>query len=125
VRNFRGGFVQAEDLYKKTLSFDAGNPDALQQYSLMLSFLGRLKDSLSMRLRLQAQEPLVPVYNATTGAILWENERNDEAIANLKAVPPTYLPRVFLAQVYASTGRYKEAADALREIPSGAFPRQR
>jgi hypothetical protein len=74
-----------------------------------------------MRSRLQAQEPFVPVFNQVTADILWENRRNDEAAAILKTLPPTLLPRFYLAQVYASMGRYGEAADALREIPSGAF----
>ena len=118
ARDYRGGFVQAEDLYKQALSLDPRNPDAFHHYSLMLGNLGRLKDALPLRLRLQAQEPFVPVYNFTTATALWENGRNDEAIAILKAVPPSVLPRIFLAQVYASVARYSEAADVLRQIPS-------
>ena len=121
ARNFRGQFVQAEDLYKQALSLDPGNPDALHQYGLMLATVGRSKDSLPMRLRLQAQEPLVPIFNQVTAVVLWVNGRNDEAIAILKASSPTFVPRLSLAQVYASMGRYSEAADALREIPSGLF----
>ena len=74
-----------------------------------------------MRLRLQALEPLVPIYNQVTASILSLNGRNDEAIAILKALPPTGGPRLYLADIYASMGRYSEAADALREIPSGLF----
>lgn len=123
ARHFRGKFVQAEDFYKQALSRDPGNPDALHQYGYMLACVGRSKDSLAIRLRLQAQEPLVPVFNWTTAAVLWENGRNDQAIAILSASAslPTYLPRYYLAQVYASMGRYNEAAESLREIPSGFF----
>jgi TolB-like protein len=120
ARMYRSGFVQAEDLYKQALSLDPGNPEALGAYSIMLAGVGRLKDSLAMRLRLQAQEPFVPVFNRVTARILWENGRNDEAIAILKASPLRTAP-VFLAEVYASMGRYSEAADALRGIPSGIF----
>ena len=74
-----------------------------------------------MRLRLQAQEPLVPIYNQVTASILSLNGRNDEAIAILRASPPTFIPRLYLAQIYASMGRYSEAAEALHEIASGAF----
>ena len=123
ARRFRGGsgFVQEEDLIKQALSFDPENSDALHQYGIMLANVGRLKDSLASRLRLQAQEPFVPVFNWNTAQVLWENGRNNEAVAILKASPPTYFPRVVLAQVYASMGRYGEAADALREVPSGIF----
>jgi hypothetical protein len=49
------------------------------------------------------------------------NGRTDEAIAILAASPPTFIPRVSLANLYTSLGRYSEAADALREVPSGLF----
>ena len=121
ARNFRGLFVQAEDLYKQALSLDPGNPDALHQYGLMLAIVGRSKDSLAMRLRLRAQEPLVPIFNQITATVLWENGRNDEAIEILKASPQTFVPRLYLARVYASMGRYSEAADALLDIPTGVY----
>ena len=121
ARNWHGQFVEAEDLFKRALSLDPGNSDALNWYGYLLADVGRLKDSLAMRLRLQAQEPLVPVFNWTTAEVLWENGRNDEAIAILKALPPVFYSRLYLAQVYASMGRYSEAADALREIPSRIF----
>ena len=72
-----------------------------------------------MRLRLQATEPLVPVFNAATASVLWENGRNDEAIAILKTLPAEGGQ---LAELYALMGRYSEAADALREIPPGLYP---
>jgi hypothetical protein len=72
-----------------------------------------------MRLHLRAQEPLVPIFNHITATVLWENGQNDEAIEILKASSPTFVSRLYLARVYASMGRYNEAADALRDIPSG------
>ena len=121
AREGRGGFVQAEDLYMQALSLDPGNPDALHRYGSLLANVGRLKDSLGLRLRLQAQEPFVPVFNYLTARILWETGRSDEAITILKALPPIYFGRVSLAEVYAWKGRYSEAADALLEIPSGIY----
>jgi hypothetical protein len=64
---------------------------------------------------------LVPVFNWLTAEVLWASGRNDEAIAILKSLPPTYLTRGSLAKVYASTGHYGEAADTLPTIPSGLF----
>ena len=124
ARNYRGAFVQAEALFKHALSLDAGNPEALHQYSLMLAGVGLLKEALPIRLRLQAQEPLVPIFNRATAEVLWLNGRNDEAIAILKTLPPTFGPRLRLAEVYASMGRYHEAADALEEVPTGIFSKE-
>jgi tetratricopeptide (TPR) repeat protein len=121
ARNYRGNFVQAEDSYKQAISLDPGSPDALHQYSLMLAGVGRTKDSLAMRLRLREQEPLVPVYNWILGDVLWESGRSDEAITILKDLPATLYPRFFLAEIYASMGRYGEAADALQQVPLGFF----
>ncbi len=121
VRRNRGEYVQAEALYKQAFSLNPGNPDALHSYSVALALFGTLKDSLSMRLRLRAQEPLVPNFNRVTALVLWLNGRNDEALAILKTLPPTSLTRITLAQVYASMGRYSEAADALREFPAGIY----
>ena len=118
ARNYRGQFVQAEDLYKQALSIDPGNPEALNQYSLMLVLVGRLKDALAMRLRLKELEPFVGPFNAITASVLALNGRNDEAMAIFKRG----LPRTaaIVAELYASMGRYSEAADTLRGIPSGA-----
>jgi hypothetical protein len=94
---------------------------ALHLYSSVLSGVGRLKDSLAMRLRLQAQEPLVPPFNFATATVLWDNGRNDETIAILKAFGKTAGRSFILAEVYASMGRYSDAADTLEEMPSGLF----
>jgi tetratricopeptide (TPR) repeat protein len=122
ARAIPGRFVQAEDLLKQALSLDTGNPDALNEYSLMLLNVGRSKDALAMRLRLQAQEPFVPIFNVGLARALWANARNEEAIAILKAQPTIFIRSFVLAEVYASTGRYGEAADTLRGIPSRIFP---
>jgi TolB-like protein len=121
ARESRGEFVQAEDLFKQALSLDPGNPDALHRYGSIFANVGRLKDSLPLRLRLRAQEPFVPVFHFLTARVLWETGRTDEAIALLETLPPTHFNRTALAEVYASSGRYGEAADAMRIIPSGIF----
>ena len=122
VQYFRGKFIQSEDLFKRALSLDPGNPEALQTYSAELMSVGRLKDSLALRQRLQALEPFVPVFNLFTAAILWLNGQNDAAIAMLKALPPNAaIPAYSLAEIYAAAGRYGEAADAILMTPSGFY----
>ena len=121
ISHHRGRLVEAEELFERALSLDAENPDALSNYSLALARAGRLKEALALRRRLQAQEPLVPIFNAFTGLVLWTNGQNDEAIALLKAIPPTPVARDSLAQVYASMGRYNDAAEALQRGALGKY----
>ena len=121
ARNYRGWFVQAEDLYRHALFLDPGNSEALHQYGLMLATVGRLKDSLPLRQRLQGLEPLVPVFNRVTAEVLWLNGRDAEAIRILKELPSAFGVRIRLAEVYASMGEYGEAAETLQQIPSGIF----
>ena len=105
VQEFRGKFVESEDLFKQALSLDPGNPEALQIYSVDLAAAGRLKDSLSLRRRLQAMEPFVPIFNSYTAQVLWLNGQNDAAIAMLKTVPPkSAFGAYFLAEIRESTG---------------------
>jgi tetratricopeptide (TPR) repeat protein len=122
VRWRSGRYVEAEDLLKQALSLDPGNPDALNWYSLTLASVGRVKEALGLSRRLRAQEPLVPQFNRTTAINLWRNGRNDEAVAIFKALPPTPIGLGHLAGVYASMGRYNDAAETLRGIPSGTLP---
>jgi hypothetical protein len=118
TRYFRHLFGETEDLHKRALSLDPGNPEALQSYANMLAVLGRVKESLVVHLRLQAQEPLVPIFNGATATILFESGRTDEAIAIWKTTPGQG-PLTNLAEAYASMGRDSEAVDALQKIPAG------
>src|SRR5262249_48934615 len=40
------------------------------------------------------------------------------------SLPPAFGPLVRLAEVYASMGCYSEAADSLRAVPAGVFPKR-
>jgi hypothetical protein len=78
-----------------------------------------------MKQQLRAMERYVPVFNAATAEILWLNGESEAAIAILKDAPSADVTSVRdLAMVYASMGRYSDAADVLLEIPSRAkdFP---
>jgi adenylate cyclase len=124
AQHLRGKLLQAEDLYSKALALDPNNSEALFYYSDLLGNVGHLKDSLRMKLQLRAMEPFVPIFNVTTAVALWVNGENDAAIAILKSVPADYAvpPAAFLAGIYASIGRYGDAADTLLQVPPGTFP---
>jgi TolB-like protein/tetratricopeptide (TPR) repeat protein len=125
VLDERGKSLLAEDLFSKALALDPNNPDGLNQYSNLLANVGRLKQALAMKQQLRAMEPYVPVYNTATAEVLWLNGQNEAAIAILKDSAPGDVTSVRdLAMVYASMGRYSNAADVLLELPSRAkdFP---
>jgi len=113
----RGKVVAAEDLMRKALALDPDNPDVLNYYSLLLAHVGRLKEAMPIRLKLQSVEPFVPAYNSYTATLLWVNGQNDAALAMFKALPTLGLVRARgAAMIYATTGHYGEAADALQGI---------
>jgi TolB-like protein/tetratricopeptide (TPR) repeat protein len=118
VLDERGKSPLAEELFLKALALDPNNPDGLNQYSNLLANVGRLKQALAMKQQLRAMEPYVPVFNTATAEVLWLNAQNDAAIAILKEAPGDVTSARDLAMVYASMGRYSDAADVLLELPS-------
>src|SRR5205823_7464332 len=87
VRETRGKFAEAEELFQQALSLDPGNPDALHHYGISIANVGRLKEAVHLRLQLRAQEPLVPQFNRNTALVLWATGRTEEAITVYKAIP--------------------------------------
>ena len=84
VQATRGKFLLAEELYSKALALDPNNPDALDLYGNLLAGVGRLKEALAMKQKLQTLEPFVPGFNGSTAYALWLNGQNDAAIAMRK-----------------------------------------
>ena len=87
-----------------------------------LAIVGRFKEALAIRQRLQALEPFVPVFNWDTAQVLWLNGQNDAALTMFQALPPDS-PCSISCPLYATAGRYGEAADALLQDSSGGAPR--
>jgi TolB-like protein len=113
-----GKLAQAEDLYAKALILDSANPELLSAYSGFLLFVGRPKQSLAMRQQLYALEAYAPGFNVRLAETLWLDGQNDAAIAMLKADSAASGAAVAsLSSVYASLGRYEEAADILSRMP--------
>jgi TolB-like protein len=120
VQGYRSQFLAAAENYSKSLALDPLNPDALHRYGNLIAMVGRPKEALAMRQQLQALEPFVPVFNASTGVLLWLNGQNDAAIDMLQGLD--YGARgSHLAMIYAAIGRYGEAADAVLGGPTGTF----
>ncbi len=106
-----------EDLISKALALDPYNQTALGQYGNLLAGVGRLKEGFAARQQLRAVEPFVPSLNSNFADSVWLDGQNEAALAILKGVPG----RVELAEtarIYASMGRYSEAADTALEVAS-------
>ena len=118
VMFLRGNLLMSEDMVQKALALDRNDPDTLDQLSLLMAARGQVKEAVAIRQQLRALEPFVPTYNRFTAIDLWVDGQNDGAIAILLAQPPDAFNRsTFLAMIYASMGRYTEAANLLANVP--------
>jgi TolB-like protein/tetratricopeptide (TPR) repeat protein len=115
-----GLWLDAEQSFKQALALDPLNPDALNWYSEFLGATGRVREAVAIRQRLREVEPLVPVFNANTAAILWVAGENDKALSVALTMPPGNFRGLNLARIYAAMGRTKEAADAILSMPPDA-----
>jgi adenylate cyclase len=116
------GLQSTEELLSKAFALDPNNPDVLNAYSNLLLRVGRLKEALRIKQQVVALEPFVPVYTGNLGEALWLNGQNEAALAVLKSGPRGNNRAAELARVYASMGRYSEAADSVLELPAGVYP---
>jgi adenylate cyclase len=111
----RSKLLEAEQLYERALALDPADAYVLDQYATRLTVAGRLTDALTQIEKAHAIEPFLPGTSRRTAMVLWLDGKNDDAIALAKTLrasdraPP-------LATIYASMGRFAEAADALIEI---------
>ncbi len=106
-------WLLAEDLYSKALALDPNNPEALHRYGNFLAAVGRLREALAVRQRLQQLEPFVPTFNANTAAVLWLNGQDAAAITMLTALPEGTRASYF-ARIYAAAGRFDDAAENIQ-----------
>ncbi len=111
--------LEADELFLKGLALDPNDWPTLAGRASRLSMAGHVKEGLVMVEQVRVLEPFLPNPAGDQVNFLWLNGRNDEAIALAKTLRTANQPNL-LARIYASMGRYKEAADALAEIPRGA-----
>jgi adenylate cyclase len=124
----REKLLLAENRYKQALALDANNEGVLFTYGNLLGAVGRVKEALATYQRLRTLEPFVPLYNGNLSDALWLNGQDEAAIAILKNLPAD-LPGGMtpgglgeLARIYASMGRYSEAADAMLALSAMNVP---
>jgi tetratricopeptide (TPR) repeat protein len=118
IRRARGELVEAEELYRKALQIDGDNSDVIHQYSELLAEVGRGTEAARMRQRLRVLDPFVPIYNYVTSMFLNANGNREDALGLANDLPATFPYRPFIqAQIYASQGRFGEAADLVARLP--------
>jgi TolB-like protein len=108
--------IAAEDAFKQALVLDPNQSDGMHGYSQLLAAMGRIKESLAMREHLQDVEQFITNYTADTAEIYWLDGDTDKAIAMLQPFRPGRT--LELALITAATGRYREAAALVREMPA-------
>ena len=116
----RAHWSAAEKLYMKSLELDPYDTDGLTLYSNVLAGVGRLKEALAVKERVLTLEPFVPAFSITAADVMWLNGQNDSAVAILTGLPPG-LGAPNLARIYASMGRYSEAAERLKSVSASAY----
>jgi len=114
----RGHLAKADELFRRGLELDPGNADGLHLYSGMLADAGYIKESIPLREKLEALEPLVPVFQMSQSRVLFASGNNDAALAALKL--PNLAQNYAIA--YAAQGRYEEAAETLLRGPNVMLP---
>jgi adenylate cyclase len=120
VRLVQRKMVAAEDAFKEALGLDPNQADGLHGYSQFLAAVGKINESLKMRAHLQEIEPLIINYTADTAEIYWLAGDTDKAIAMLQPFRPGRTME--LALIESASGRYRDAAAALREMPPSNWP---
>jgi TolB-like protein len=121
VQQMRGAYSDAEQSFQQALVLDPSNPDALHNFSLFLAAAGRVKQALAMREQLRQTEPLVPVFNLDTAALLRLAGQYDRALDVAEHLPDGDQRAASTARILAATGRYKEAGYAISEGLRGTF----
>jgi serine/threonine-protein kinase len=115
----RKKWAVAEDLAVKALVVDPTNPYALDNWGNGLLMLGRVKEAVATQQKLRELEPFIPFYAGNLAQALWLDGQTDTAITILNE----NLGREGggsardLTQIYATLGRYQEAADVLSRFP--------
>ncbi|HEX5280392.1 MAG TPA: hypothetical protein VFW28_09950 [Micropepsaceae bacterium] len=118
----RHKLVEADEMIARAFNLDPNDPNVLNSVMGGWAIEGRLKEAVSVARRLQEVEPYVPALNGNTAQLLWLDGDDESAIGLFKRLPPQNNQLRQLAELYASLGRYREAADLLDNISPGFRP---
>ena len=108
-----GKFAMADDLYAKALALDPYNPDALGLRMNLLAETGFIPKAAAIADQLLALDPYVPTWKQDAAEVLWAAGQKDRAVELLKSIIERPSVPTSLAMIYASEGRYGDAADLM------------
>ena len=111
----RGQQAEGDELFDKALQLDPLNRTALFGKEVWLGPAGHLKEALEFAEKAHALDALEPGVARDLVDLRWLNSQTEQAIALAKTLRPfDGNPR--LALIYASSGRFGDAANALTEL---------
>jgi len=113
LMSHRGKFALANDLYSKALALDRYNPDALGLRMNLLADTGFIPKAAAVAEELLALDPYVPTWKQDAAEVLWAAGQKDRPVQLLKSIMERPSVPTSLAMIYASEGRYAEAADLM------------
>lgn len=120
--------ILVEEILVNALNLDPNNPGALDYYSSLLALAGKIKQAVAMKQQVHLLEPYGAVYTGNLAQALWQDGQTDAAIALWKDSLRTEGAgaALGLSRIYASLGRYSDAADiADQMISADRFQRLR
>ena len=111
--HFEWDWPGAEQEFRRAIELDPSSANAHHWYGDYLSNMGQLEEGLRETRKARESDPLSLIINTTIGWQLYLLRQNDQAIEQLRAVldiDPKFSPaRRLLEQVFAQSGRFKEA----------------
>jgi TolB-like protein len=121
VARFESRFINAEQLYQKSIETDPTYPDVREDYAEFLEYMGHFEDSLINARQLVTIEPFVRNFWSCLFYAALELDRRDianEALAHIRSIEPDYYDAVagdYYFELVA--GRYDKAhAELLKAV---------
>lgn len=119
VARFDSKFIDAEQLYQKSIEADPTYPDVREDYAEFLEYMGRFEDSLRNARQLVTIEPFVRNFWSCLYYAAMELDRRDivdEAMSHIRAIDPEYYDSVAGYFYYELvSGRFDKAQVELLE----------
>jgi DNA-binding SARP family transcriptional activator/TolB-like protein len=119
IEAFNGRWAAALDIISKALVLHPDLPAALANQMGVYAILGYRKEALAIAERLRTLEPDNVGFKQDTAEVMWENGQADAPIEVLKSLIDRPSGPTSLAMMYASVGRYQDAAEVLETALKG------
>ena len=120
--HFEWDWTGAETEFRRAIELNPNSPTAHHWYGDYLANMGRPEEGLRETKRAQELDPLSLIINTTLGWQFYLARRSDQAIDQLRRVldiDAKFTPaRRVLEEVYAQSGKYKEAVGEREKVLS-------